>query len=238
MATQSEKEVEFPDRLIIDEFFGSTLTSEPPTIVSEESKEVLKASSQTSMNELERRANSSSIPTSKAAGKRSAKKELGVEGLLFDYPPLKSKRDEVTTVSEISSNHHDKLLLLRNGLLILKLCKPCQSSLFADKNKFHFDKGRVCVEINLCDSCVRGNVTANDCADSARSIYESEYFKLVKIHFGVILMKLCQRCEQLLHVNINPTDGRVTAKIGFCRTCCQYNMNTCDALTAYFPYRR
>lgn len=159
--------------------------------------------------------------------------------ILFDSPPTKSKREEISPLSEIPPDEKYKILTVLSGILILKLCKGCQSGFICNKSRFRFQDGRIRCSVDLCANCSCGNIRARDFAKEPRQIYESDYFKLAKIEYGVIIAKLCSKCEQ--HLTVDSTirsDGRTRVEIGFCRACAQNNMNTCDALTKFFPYSK
>lgn len=155
---------------------------------------------------------------------------------LFNAPLPKSRRDEAPEALEINEENYIKLITMRENTVFLKACRQCQALLFADKAKFRFKEGRVCVEINFCENCADGNIVASDAGETCETeIYEAELFKLVKVHHGIILIHLCNDCVPLPRVFMK--DGGLRAEISFCRACCRYNMGLSDALSKYFPYK-
>lgn len=160
------------------------------------------------------------------------------EEILFDSPPTKSKRED-TSLSEIPPNEQYKILTVLSGILLLKLCKNCQSKFICNKSRFRFQDGRILCSVDLCANCSVGNIRAKECTKEPRQIYESDYFKLAKIEYGVIIAKLCHKCEQHLSVkSLASNDECSRIEVGFCRSCAQNNMNSCDALTKFFPYTK
>lgn len=159
---------------------------------------------------------------------------------LFDAPPIKSQRNDAAPRIEIDETNYTKLLTIRDGVLILKCCRVCAQNLFNDKEKFRFQDGRIFVEINFCERCASGLIAAANSGTKPRaSFFEKECFKLVKVHYGVIVARICVGCQQHLFVDdiLHAKNGAaLRAEIAFCRDCAAYNMDLCEALSVYFPY--
>lgn len=158
----------------------------------------------------------------------------GEEVELFKKPPPKSRKNISQLAKGLNELNLQKIVAIHNDTLLIKLCKNCQDSIFADKEKCTLHNGRICVSFLLCTKCALGNSLAADGGKEARIVYESEFFKLTKVYFGVMIIKLCKHCQK--YTNVSQKDDNIRVEMHFCKSCCTNNINNSDIYAKYFPY--